>query len=127
MKKLNHWIVVAFGSVFATVAIAKLPVPVLTDEQKAKAEEAKVKAADAAKKAAADEARYQDRVAERWFKEARAAGKTPAPSQFVAVAPTPPVAAPSSSESHGQKQTAVPKSQNTSAPAQRPPVTAKKP
>ena len=93
MKKLNHWIVVALGSAFATVAIAKLPVPVLTDEQKAKAEEAKVKAADAAKKAAADEARYQDRVAERFFKEQRAAGKTPTPSQWVPPAPAAPAAA----------------------------------
>lgn len=89
MNKLNHWIVVALGSAFATVAIAKLPVPVLTDEQKAKAEKAKVKAADAAKKAAADEARYQDRVAERFFKEQRAAGKTPTPSQWVPPAPAP--------------------------------------
>ncbi len=93
MKRLNHWIVLALGSIFATVAIAKLPVPVLTDEQKAKAEEAKAKAADAAKKAAADEGRYQDRVAERFFKEQRAAGKSPTPSQWVPPAPAPAAAA----------------------------------
>jgi hypothetical protein len=99
MKKLNHWIVLLVGSVITTVAIAKLPTPVLNEEQKAKAEEAKAKAADAAKKAAADEQRYQDRVADRYFKEAKAAGKTPAPSQWVpppapAPAATAPTAAP---------------------------------
>jgi hypothetical protein len=95
MKKLNHWIVVALGSVLASVAIAKLPVAVLTDEQKAKAEEAKAKAAEVAKKAAEAEQRSQDRVAERWFKEAKAAGKNPPPSQWVAPAPAAaPAAAP---------------------------------
>lgn len=95
MKTLNHWIVVALGSALATVAIAKLPTPVLTEEQKAKAEETKAKAAEAAKKAAEAEQRSQDRVAERWFKEARAAGKNPAASQWVAPAAAPtPAAAP---------------------------------
>ncbi len=97
MKKFNHWIVLLVGSVITTVAIAKLPTPVLNDEQKAKAEEAKAKAAETAKKAAADEQRYQDRVAERYFKEAKAAGKNPAPSQWVPPAPAPaaaPAAAP---------------------------------
>jgi hypothetical protein len=89
--KLNHWIVLAAGSVLAAVAVAKLPAPVLTEEQKVKADEAKAKAADAAKKAAADEQRFQDRVADRYFKEARAAGKNPAPPQWV-----PPAAAPAS-------------------------------
>jgi ubiquitin len=94
MRKLNHWIVLIAGSVIATVAIAKLPAPVLTEEQKVKAEEAKAKAADAAKKAAADEQRYQDRVAERYFREQKAAGKNPTPSQWVPPAPAPAVAAP---------------------------------
>jgi ubiquitin len=92
MKKFNHWIVLIAGSVIATVAIAKLPTPVLTEEQKVKAEEAKAKAAEAAKKAAADEQRHQDRVAERYFREAKAAGKNPTPSQWVP--PTPAAAAP---------------------------------
>ncbi len=89
--KLKHWVVLVLGSAATVVAIAKLPAPVLTDEQKAKAEEAKVKAADVAKKAAADEQRYQDRVAERYFREAKAAGKNPASPQWVppAAAPTP--------------------------------------
>lgn len=89
MRRLNHWIVVALGSVLATVAIAKLPTPVLTEEQKAKAEEAKAKAAETAKKAAEAEQRAQDRVADRWFKEAKAAGKNPVSSQWVPPAPTP--------------------------------------
>lgn len=94
--KLNHYIVLIAGSVLAAVAVAKLPVPVLTDEQKAKAEETKAKAAEAAKKAAADEQRYQDRAADRYFKEAKAAGKTPPPPQWVApavAAPAKPAAA----------------------------------
>jgi flagellar basal body-associated protein FliL len=94
MKKLNHWIVLLVGSVITTVAIAKLPTPVLNEEQKAKAEEAKAKAAETAKKAAADEQRYQDRVAERYFKEAKAAGKNPAPSQWVPPAPAAAATAP---------------------------------
>ncbi len=95
MKKINHWIVLFIGSVITTVAIAKLPTPVLSEEQKAKAEEAKAKAVDAAKKASADEQRYQDRVADRYFKEAKAAGKNPAASQWVPPAPAAvPAAAP---------------------------------
>lgn len=47
-------------------AFAKLPVPTMTDEQKAKAAEAKAKGAEAAKKAAADLAKAQDRVADRY-------------------------------------------------------------
>ena len=46
MKKLNHWLVLCIGSALTTLAIAKLPAPVLTDEQKAKAEEAKAAGAD---------------------------------------------------------------------------------
>jgi hypothetical protein len=95
--KVNHWLVIVAGSVLAAVAVAKLPAPVLTEEQKVKAEEAKAKAAEVAKKAAADEQRYQDRVADRYFKEQRAAGKNPTPSQWVpppaAATPTPAPAA----------------------------------
>jgi hypothetical protein len=92
--KINHWFVLAVGSILTTVAIAKLPTPVLTEEQKAKAEEAKAKAADAAKKSAADEQRYQDRVADRYFKELKAAGKTVPMPQWVPppVAPAAPAA-----------------------------------
>jgi hypothetical protein len=88
--KINHWIVVTVGSVLTTIAFAKLPAPVSNDEQKAKVEEAKAKAADAAKKSAADDLRYQDRAADRYFREMKAAGKTPTAPQWV----TPPAAAP---------------------------------
>jgi hypothetical protein len=119
MKKFNHWIALLAGGAIASIAIAKLPVPVLTDEQKAKAEETKAKAAEASKKAAADEMRYQDRVADRYFREMKTAGKTVAPPTWVAPPPVVSVAAaqPSSSESHGQKQTTAPKTQNTANPA----------
>ena len=113
--KLNHWVVLVVGSTLTALAIAKLPPPApLNDEQKAKAEETKAKAADAAKKAAADELRYQDKAAERYFNEMRAAGKTVPPSTWVPPAPPPVVAVqPSSSESLGQKQAVAPKTQDT--------------
>lgn len=116
--KLNHWVVVVLGSTITALAIAKLPPPApMTDEQKAKAEETKAKAADTAKKAAADELRYQDKAADRYFKEMKAAGKTVPPSTWVPPIP-PPVAAvqPSSSESMGQKQAVAPKTQDTANP-----------
>ena len=118
--KLNSWFVVVAGSIIATLAIAKLPAPPApTDEQKAKAEETKAKAADTAKKEAADLGRYQDKSAERYYREMKAAGKTVAAATWV---PPPPVvtaaaAQPSSSEAHGQKQTAAPKTQDTANPA----------
>ncbi len=117
--KLNHWVVLVLGSTLTALAIAKLPPPApMNDEQKAKADETKAKAADVAKKAATDELRYQDKAADRYFKEMRAAGKAVPPSTWVPPAP-PPVAAaqqPSSSESLGQKQAVAPKTQDTANP-----------
>jgi hypothetical protein len=92
--KLNHWVVLVAGSALATITIAKLPTPVLTEEQKAKVEEAKAKAADAAKKDSADLARYQDRVADKWFAESKKAGKSVPPSTWVPPAPQPAAATP---------------------------------
>ena len=117
--KLNHWVVLALGSTLtalATLAIAKLPPPApMNDEQKAKAEETKAKAADATKKAAVDEMRYQNKVADRYFREMKAAGKTVAAATWV---PPPAAAAaqPTSSESLGQKQAVAPKTQDTANP-----------
>lgn len=121
--KLTHWAALVAGSALATIAVAKLPTPVLTDEQKAKAAEAKEKAAEAAKKEAADVGRYQDRVADRYFRDMKAAGKTVPPATWTP--PPAPVAAapqPSSSEAHGQKQAAAPKTQNTAAPPAKAPA-----
>ena len=118
--KLNAWLVLVLGSVITTIAIAKLPAPPpATDEQKAKAAEAKEKAADVAKKEATDLGRYQDKSAERYFREMKAAGKTVPVATWV---PPPPVIAPaaaqpSSSESLGQKQSTAPKTQDTANPA----------
>jgi hypothetical protein len=118
MKKLNHWLVLAVGSALTTIAIAKLPPPPpMTDEQKAKAEETKAKAAEAAKKAVADEGRYQDKVADRYFREMKAAGKTVAAPTWVPLVPVAAAPQPSSSESHGQKQATAPKTQDTANPA----------
>ncbi len=118
--KLNAWLVLVVGSVITTLAIATLPAAAPpTDEQKAKAAEAKEKAADVAKKEATDLSRYQDMSAERYFREMKAAGKTVPAATWV---PPPPVitaaaAQPSSSESHGQKQSTAPKTQDTANPA----------
>lgn len=61
----------------AGIANAKIPAPVMDDAAKAKAEETKAKAADAAKKDAELLAKSQDRVAER-YKKGQAMGGTPA-------------------------------------------------
>jgi hypothetical protein len=75
--------------------LAKLPAPVLTDEQKAKAEETKAKAAEAAKKDAELLAKSQDRVAEQYIKAQKAKGVTVKPTPIaVAPAPAPAPAAP---------------------------------
>lgn len=58
---------------------AKIPVPPMDDAAKAKAEEAKTKAADAAKMDAELLAKAQDRVAEHYKKE-KAKGAEPAPA-----------------------------------------------
>ena len=117
--KMNVWFALIVGSAITTLAIAKLPVLPPTDEQKAKAVVAKESAAEAAKKDATDLGRYQDKSAERYFRDMKAAGKTVPVATWV---PPPPVVAPaaaqpSSSESHGQKQTAAPKTQDTADPA----------
>lgn len=119
--KLNHFVALLLGCALASVAaptFAKLPAPApLTDEQKAKAAEVKEKAAEAAKKDAADLARYQDRAASRFFADAKAAGKTVAVSTWVPPAPVLAAVQPSSSESHGQKQASAPKTQSAAGAA----------
>ena len=52
----------------AGTAWAKLPVAPMTDEQKAKAEETKTKAAEAAKKEGTLLAKYQDKAADNYKK-----------------------------------------------------------
>jgi len=61
----------------AGLAHAKIPVPPMDDAAKAKAEEAKAKAADAAKIEAEQLAKAQDRVAER-YKKGQGKGAEPA-------------------------------------------------
>ncbi len=66
---------IAAGLVLGTfgIAVAKLPpAPPLTDAQKAAAEEKKAKDAAAAEAAKAAQARAEDRVAARYFAEAKA-------------------------------------------------------
>lgn len=95
MKRI---VVGIFIAIFAVgMADAKLPPP--TDEQKAKAEEAKAKAADAAKADAGLLAKAQDRVATRYILEMKAKGievkptplpPPPAPAGAPAAAPAVP-------------------------------------
>ncbi len=78
------------------VVFAKLPVPQLTDEQKAKAAEAKAKAAEAAKKEAELLAKAMDRVADGYIKAQKAKGVTVKPTPLAApaaLAPAPTAAA----------------------------------
>ena len=113
--KLNAWFVVLAGSVATTLAIAKLPAPPApTDEQKAKVAEAKEKAAEGAKKDASDLGRYQDKSAERFFRDMKAAGKTVPVATWVPPAPvvaaTP---APSPSAAPSQKPSVAPTTQES--------------
>jgi len=59
----------------AGLAQAKIPVPPMDDAAKAKAEEKKVKEAEAAKQAGEQLAKAQDRVAERYKKSQVKGGK----------------------------------------------------
>jgi hypothetical protein len=75
----THTLLLAATLALAGAAQAKLPPP--TEEQAAKAAEAKAKAAEAEAKAAAQLAASQDQVAARWIAAQKARG--------VAVVPTP--------------------------------------
>jgi hypothetical protein len=72
------------GAVFA-----KLPSPPLTDEQKAKAEETKAKAGEAAKMEAEQLAKAMDRVADGYIKAQKVKGVTVKPAP-IAAAPAAP-------------------------------------
>ena len=87
--KCNKAMVIAALCLATTGAVyAKLPAPQLTDEQKAKAEETKAKAADAAKKEGEMLAKSQDHVADRYIKAQKAKGITVKPTP-IAAAPAP--------------------------------------
>jgi len=82
MNALKFWRTIATGivacAVGAGLAYAKLPP--LDDAAKAKAEEAKAKAAEGAKKARADEELAMDRAVERYKKEKGIKTAAPAPA-----------------------------------------------
>ncbi|WP_332752080.1 hypothetical protein [Hydrogenophaga sp.] len=67
----------------ATSVFAKLPAPVLTEEAKAKAEEAKAKTAWAAKVDSYKLCLSMDRAASNYFKTAAASGKSVKPAAAV--------------------------------------------
>lgn len=94
----NKAMLIAVLCVIGTGAVyAKLPAPQLTEEQQAKAAEAKAKAADAAKKDGEQLTKSQDRVADGYIKAQKAKGITvkPTPIAVAAVAaPAAPTAKP---------------------------------
>ncbi len=95
--KSNKAMLIAVLCVISTGAVyAKLPAPQLTEEQQAKAAEAKAKAADAAKKDGEQLAKSQDRVADGYIKAQKAKGVTvkPTPIAVAAVAAPAPAAKP---------------------------------
>jgi hypothetical protein len=77
MKRL----LVCTSVLLAFAVHAKLPTPVLTDEAKAKAEEAKAKTAWSAKVDGYKLCRSMDRAAAHYFKTAAASGKAVKPAQ----------------------------------------------
>ena len=77
MKRL----LICTSLLLACAVHAKLPAPVLSDEAKAKAEEAKAKTAHGSKVAAYKLCLAMDRTAAHYFKTASAAGKTVKPAQ----------------------------------------------
>ena len=87
--RIQRAIMIGALCVFTTGAVyAKLPVPQLTDEQKAKADEAKAKAAETAKKDSELLVKSQDRVADRYIKEQKGKGVVVKPTPIaVAAAP----------------------------------------
>jgi len=90
MKFNKAMIIAALCAVTTGAVYAKLPTPQLTDEQKAKAEETKAKAAEAAKIEGELLAKSQDRVADRYIKAQKAKGVTVKPTPIaVAAAPAP--------------------------------------
>lgn len=92
MKNTRYALLVVLATL-SFGALAKLPPP--TDEQKAKAEEAKAAAAEKAKLEAEQLAKAQDRVADKYIKEQKAKGVIVKPTPIAPPAPpTPPAAAP---------------------------------
>ena len=93
MKFNKAMIIAALCAVTTGAVYAKLPTPQLTDEQKAKAEETKAKATEAAKIEGELLAKSQDRVADHYIKAQKAKGVTVKPSPIaVAAAPAPALA-----------------------------------
>src|SRR5882724_70353 len=83
-----RWLVPLMAAVFVGAVWAKLPPP--TDEQKAKAEETKVKTAEAAKKDAEMLTKAQDKVAQRYIEEQKAKGVVVKPTPIAPPAAAPP-------------------------------------
>lgn len=88
MRSKKALLIAALCLLSTGAVLAKLPAPVLTDEQKVKAEEAKAKAAEAAKTEAAQLAKAQDRAADYYSKAQKAKGITVKPTP-IAASPAP--------------------------------------
>jgi hypothetical protein len=100
-----------FAATFSLTNVAVAKLPPLTDEQKAKAAEAKTKADEAAKKDAELLTKSMDQVAARYIKEQKSKGNT--------VVPTP-IAPPAAPAATGAAPAAAQTPPNVKAAAQPP-------
>ncbi len=83
---MARWLAAAcLPAVVSAGVLAKLPPPTSSPEAQAKAAQAKEKAAWSAKVAAYELCKTEDRVAQRYYKDAKAAGRSTHPPE-----PTPP-------------------------------------
>lgn len=89
MEFVKLGIACLFAGAFAGAGYAKLPPP--SEEQKAKAADAKAKAEEAAKKNAEFLGKAQDRVVDRYIQQMRAKGIEVKPTPIAAPAPPPAV------------------------------------
>jgi hypothetical protein len=87
MSIIRFGLACLLAGMFAGPGYAKLPPP--SEEQKAKAVEAKAKADEAAKKNAELLGKAQDRVAERYLQQLRAKGIEVKPTPIAVPAPPP--------------------------------------
>ena len=87
MKSKKALLIAALCLISTGAVYAKLPVQPMTDEQKAKADATKAKAAEAAKKDAELLAKSQDHVASRYIQQQKAKGVTVKPTPIAAAAP----------------------------------------
>lgn len=94
MNSRKALLIAALCLVTTGAVYGKLPVQPMSDEQMAKAAEAKAKAGEAAKKEAEQLGKAQDLVAGRFIQQQKAKGVIVKPTPIAAAAPAPATSAP---------------------------------